>query len=182
MSGAGGLDIRLPIGGLFTLLGLMLAGYGVATTDTARIRALDLGEHQSLVGARDARLRRALLLLERPAGVGPRHRPAPRGETARAARPRSASGSSGGSAEAGRYSRREHWTSRALPSCSITRSSAPTLRGRRWASSPTPRSGWAPPPSRFSPTTSGSPPNRCEAPVSWWAPWLVSRTATRRLR
>ena len=31
MSGAGGLDIRLPIGGLFVLLGLILVGYGVAT-------------------------------------------------------------------------------------------------------------------------------------------------------
>jgi hypothetical protein len=37
MSGAAGLDIRLPIGGLFTVLGLLLAGYGVATNgDTAR--------------------------------------------------------------------------------------------------------------------------------------------------
>jgi hypothetical protein len=37
MSGAGGLDIRLPIGGLFTVLGLLLAGYGVATNgDAAR--------------------------------------------------------------------------------------------------------------------------------------------------
>jgi hypothetical protein len=31
MSGAAGLDIRLPIGGLFTVLGLLLAGYGLAT-------------------------------------------------------------------------------------------------------------------------------------------------------
>ena len=31
MSGAGGLDIRLPIGGLFVVLGLLLGGYGVAT-------------------------------------------------------------------------------------------------------------------------------------------------------
>ena len=31
MTGAAGLDIRVPIGGLFTVLGLMLAGYGVAT-------------------------------------------------------------------------------------------------------------------------------------------------------
>jgi hypothetical protein len=31
MSGAGGLDIRLPIGGLFVVLGLILAGYGIAT-------------------------------------------------------------------------------------------------------------------------------------------------------
>jgi hypothetical protein len=31
MGGAGGLDIRLPIGGLFAVLGLVLTGYGVAT-------------------------------------------------------------------------------------------------------------------------------------------------------
>jgi len=31
MSGSPTLDIRLPIGGLFTILGLLLAGYGFAT-------------------------------------------------------------------------------------------------------------------------------------------------------
>lgn len=31
MSGAAGMDLRLPIGGLFVTLGLLLAGYGVAT-------------------------------------------------------------------------------------------------------------------------------------------------------
>jgi hypothetical protein len=35
MSGAAGLDIRLPIGGLFTVLGLLLAGYGLATSGDA---------------------------------------------------------------------------------------------------------------------------------------------------
>jgi len=35
MSGAGGLDIRIPIGGLFVVLGLVLAGYGVATNADA---------------------------------------------------------------------------------------------------------------------------------------------------
>jgi len=33
MSGAAGLDVRFPIGGLFTLLGLLLAGYGLATAE-----------------------------------------------------------------------------------------------------------------------------------------------------
>lgn len=33
MSSATGLDIRLPIGGLFAVLGLVLTGYGVATAD-----------------------------------------------------------------------------------------------------------------------------------------------------
>ena len=31
MSGSAGLDVRLPIGGLFTALGLVLSGYGLAT-------------------------------------------------------------------------------------------------------------------------------------------------------
>jgi hypothetical protein len=31
MSGATGLDLRYPIGGLFTVLGLMLTSYGLAT-------------------------------------------------------------------------------------------------------------------------------------------------------
>jgi hypothetical protein len=31
MSGASSLDIRLPIGGLFTVLGLILAGFGLTT-------------------------------------------------------------------------------------------------------------------------------------------------------
>ena len=35
MSGAGGLDIRLPIGGLFVVLGLVLVGYGAATNADA---------------------------------------------------------------------------------------------------------------------------------------------------
>ena len=35
MTGSGGLDIRLAIGGLFTVLGLVLAGYGVLTANNA---------------------------------------------------------------------------------------------------------------------------------------------------
>jgi protein-S-isoprenylcysteine O-methyltransferase Ste14 len=35
MSGAGGLDIRVPIGGLFVVLGLILGGYGVVTNGDA---------------------------------------------------------------------------------------------------------------------------------------------------
>jgi len=31
VSSSSGLDIRVPIGGLFTVLGLLLAGYGLAT-------------------------------------------------------------------------------------------------------------------------------------------------------
>ena len=35
MSGEGGLDLRYPIGGLFTLLGVILMAYGVATAGNA---------------------------------------------------------------------------------------------------------------------------------------------------
>jgi hypothetical protein len=35
MSGSTGLDVRLPIGGLFTALGLLLTGYGLATAGDA---------------------------------------------------------------------------------------------------------------------------------------------------
>ena len=35
MSGSSGLDVRIPIGGLFTALGLLLAGYGLATAGDA---------------------------------------------------------------------------------------------------------------------------------------------------
>ena len=37
MSATGGLDLRLPIGALFTVLGVVVAGYGLATRgDVAR--------------------------------------------------------------------------------------------------------------------------------------------------
>jgi hypothetical protein len=37
MSATGGLDLRLPIGALFTVLGVVVAGYGLATRgDAAR--------------------------------------------------------------------------------------------------------------------------------------------------
>jgi len=35
MNAPEGLDIRAPIGGLFTLLGLMLAGYGLVGSERA---------------------------------------------------------------------------------------------------------------------------------------------------
>ena len=60
MSAAGNLDIRLPIGGLFTVLGLLLAGYGLATGGRrGALRDLARGQHQPLVGAGDAGLRSA---------------------------------------------------------------------------------------------------------------------------
>ena len=35
MSSAGGLDVRLPIGGLFVVLGALIGGYGLATAGDA---------------------------------------------------------------------------------------------------------------------------------------------------
>ena len=43
MSGATGLDIRMPIGGLFTGLGLLLAGYGLATAGQHERYAVSAG-------------------------------------------------------------------------------------------------------------------------------------------
>ena len=37
MSAIGGLDLRFPIGGLFTALGLIVAGYGLATSGNAEM-------------------------------------------------------------------------------------------------------------------------------------------------
>jgi hypothetical protein len=48
MSGAIGLDIRFPIGGLFTVLGLLLAGYGVATADDPALYAKSLSVNVNL--------------------------------------------------------------------------------------------------------------------------------------
>ena len=42
MSGTGGMDVRLPIGGLFAILGLLLVGYGVATNGNTTIYAPSL--------------------------------------------------------------------------------------------------------------------------------------------
>jgi hypothetical protein len=48
MSGAIGLDIRFPIGGLFTVLGLLLVGYGVATADDPALYAKSLSVNVNL--------------------------------------------------------------------------------------------------------------------------------------
>ena len=37
MSGGAALDVRYPIGGLFVVIGLLLAGYGVATAGDAAL-------------------------------------------------------------------------------------------------------------------------------------------------
>lgn len=49
MSGATGLDLRLPIGALFTVLGLVLGGYGLATHGDAALYAPSAGVNVNLV-------------------------------------------------------------------------------------------------------------------------------------
>jgi len=48
MSGAGGLDIRMPIGGLFVVLGLLIGGYGLATAGDAAHYAKSLSLNVNL--------------------------------------------------------------------------------------------------------------------------------------
>jgi hypothetical protein len=48
MSGVSGLDIRLPIGGLFAVLGLLLAGYGLATAGEGTLYARSLSVNVNL--------------------------------------------------------------------------------------------------------------------------------------
>ena len=43
MTGAGGLDIRVPIGALFTVLGILIGGYGLATIGESERYATSLG-------------------------------------------------------------------------------------------------------------------------------------------
>ena len=48
MSSSAGLDIRLPIGGLFAVLGLLLAGYGLATAGDGEHYARSMGVNVNL--------------------------------------------------------------------------------------------------------------------------------------
>ena len=48
MSGAAGLDIRVPIGGLFAGLGLLLSGYGLATAGQRDRYAISAGVNINL--------------------------------------------------------------------------------------------------------------------------------------
>jgi len=48
MSATGGLDIRIPIGGLFTVVGALLAGYGARTAGDATIYARSLSINMNL--------------------------------------------------------------------------------------------------------------------------------------
>lgn len=49
MSGATGLDLRLPIGALFTVLGVVLGAYGLATSGDAALYAPSAGVNVNLI-------------------------------------------------------------------------------------------------------------------------------------
>jgi hypothetical protein len=48
MSQPGGLDVRLPIGGLFTILGLLIGVYGLATAGDSGLYARSLAVNINL--------------------------------------------------------------------------------------------------------------------------------------
>lgn len=48
MSAEGSLDLRLPIGGLFVVLGVMLAGYGLVTSGNTAMYAKSAGMNINL--------------------------------------------------------------------------------------------------------------------------------------
>lgn len=48
MNAPEGLDIRAPIGGLFTVLGAMLAGYGLFASGNSRLSDLSSGTNVNL--------------------------------------------------------------------------------------------------------------------------------------
>jgi hypothetical protein len=49
MSGEASLDLRLPIGGLFAVLGVMLAGYGLVTASNTEMYVKSGGMNINLV-------------------------------------------------------------------------------------------------------------------------------------
>jgi len=49
MSGGAGLDLRYPIGGLFTVLGALLAGFGVLTRGDQRLYAPSGNQNINLI-------------------------------------------------------------------------------------------------------------------------------------
>ncbi len=49
MSGEASLDLRLPIGGLFAVLGVMLAGYGLATASNTEMYVKSAGMNINLI-------------------------------------------------------------------------------------------------------------------------------------
>ena len=48
MSGAGAMDLRVPIGGLFVALGVILAGWGLFTADDAELYRRTFGVNLNL--------------------------------------------------------------------------------------------------------------------------------------
>jgi hypothetical protein len=48
MSSSGALDLRIPIGGLFTGVGILIAGYGIATNGNSALYERSLGVNINL--------------------------------------------------------------------------------------------------------------------------------------
>lgn len=63
MSGAGDMDLRTPIGALFVMLGVILAGYGIATNGDATMYARSAGLNVNLIWGAVMWLFGALFLL-----------------------------------------------------------------------------------------------------------------------
>ena len=101
MSGATGLDLRYPIGGLFTILGLLLAGWGVATNGDPGLYARSANVNINLWWGV------VLLVTGRPPGGPPRVRDA-RGARHGAARARPGAGALGGGSGASRHLAASH--------------------------------------------------------------------------
>lgn len=70
MSSAAGLDVRWPIGGLFAVLGLILAGYGIATAGHMDLYARSLSINVNLWWGLVLLVFGAALLLGARAGRG----------------------------------------------------------------------------------------------------------------
>ena len=76
MSGATGLDLRLPIGALFTVLGLLLGIYGLVTNGDAALYAPSAGVNVNLIwGAVMLLFGAVFLLLARRGGRASGARP-----------------------------------------------------------------------------------------------------------
>ena len=76
MSGATGLDVRLPIGWLFGVLGLIIAGFGLATDGDAALYRPSLGVNINLWWGLVMLIFSAIILLLARAGRGSQVRPA----------------------------------------------------------------------------------------------------------
>lgn len=69
MSAEGSLDLRLPIGGLFAVLGVMLSGYGLMTGGNTEMYAKSAGININLIWGVVMLITGALFLMGARAGA-----------------------------------------------------------------------------------------------------------------